>query len=200
VFVTRRRFLGSVLLVAVSLGTAALIEACYECFGLDGTLQLGPRAIGLTVMAVVCGGVALLIFAKSCFRSDSVLERARLRRDLFAKLPFSGTGIRFTALVAMLQLFGMCLVQFGDSAPIAGQDLLGWGTSLMLVLLGAVVVRCVLRLMPHLAPLIAFILLGIPARRRAARRMAFVRPRPMAGCATCPRVMFKRPPPHWLHA
>ncbi len=195
-----KRFTPVALLVAVSLGTAAIIETLYECFGLDGDpVHLG-RAFLLGGVALGCAAIVMALVAMSCSRCQNRRYRAYLQRELFDRLPFKGTGLRFTAIVAILQSICMAVIQFGDSAPNAREDLIGWATSLLLVLVGTVVVRCLLRLMPRLAPLIAVFFVGIPRPRHATRPVAVSRSRPIAGCDSWPRILFKRPPPHPLHA
>lgn len=195
-----KRLLPNVLLVAASLGTAALIESCYECFGLDGDPVDLSRAFLLGGVTLGCAAIVMALVARSCSRCDNGRYRTYLQRELFDRLPFDGMGLRFTAIVALLQSICMALVQLGDPAPNAREDLIGWGTSLLLVLVGTIVVRCLLRLMPRLAPLIAEFFIGISRPRPPTRSDAVLRSRPIAGCDSWPRIMFKRPPPHPLHA
>ncbi|MBC5822887.1 MAG: hypothetical protein GIX01_13055 [Candidatus Eremiobacteraeota bacterium] len=194
------RLIPVTLLVAVSLGTAAAIEMFYECFGLDGDPVDFGRACVLGALAFVCAAIAAALVAESCSGCRNANGRARLRRRIFDQLPFGGSGVRFTAIVALLQSVCMAMVQFGDPAPNAREDFMGWATSLLLVLLGTVVVRCLLRLMPRLAPLAAVFFIGIVRPNRPAWRVRVMRSRPMAGCETWPRMMFKRPPPRLLNA
>ena len=196
----RKRLLPILLLVAASLGTAALIESCYECFGLDGDPIHIVRVGYLGALALSCAAIVAACVFESCRRCESRRYRAHLQRDILDRLPFSGEGIRFTAVVALLQAFCMASIQVGDSMPNAGEDLIGWATSLLLLLVGTVVVRCLLRLMPTLTHAIVVLFLGVARPRQEPRALFISRSRPIAGCDSMPRVMYKRPPPHLVHA
>lgn len=190
----------TLLLVAASLGTAAFIESFFECFGLDGDPIHIIRVGYLGGLALGCAAIAAGLIFESCCRCESRRYRSHLQRDLIDRLPFSGDGVRFTAVLALLQAFCMALIQLGDSVPNAGEDLLGWATSLLLLLVGTVGVRCLLRLMPGLAHAIVVFFVAVLRPPRAARAHFITRSRPIAGCESMPRVMYKRPPPHPVHA
>lgn len=196
----RKRLSPILLLLAASLGTAALIESCYECFGLDGDPIHIVRVSFLGALAAGCAAVLAALVFESCSRCDGRRYRAHLQRDIFDRLPFFGKGLRFTAVVALLHAVCMASIQLGDSAPNAGEDLIGWATSLLLLIIGTIVVRCILRLMPRLAQAIVVLFIGVARPRQAARALFISRSRPIAGYNSMPRVMYKRPPPRPVHA
>lgn len=196
---SRGRVVPLVLLFVVSLGTAATIEACYECFGLDGDPIHLVRAAGLGLLAVLCAGIALALVFESLSRCPDARPRSHLQRDLLDRLPFGGSGVGFTVVVAALQSLCMAAIQLGDSIPNAGEDVVGWTISSLFVVLGTLVVRSVLRIVPRLAAAIAALFLRIFAPKPGFRP-SFERSRPIGGCERLPRVMLKRPPPHPLHA
>ncbi len=194
-----RRVVPLLLLFVVSLGAAATIEACYECFGLDGDPIHLVRAAGLGLLAVACAGIALAIVFPRLSRCQDAGSRAHLQRVVLDRLPFGGSGVGFTVVVAALQSLCMAAIQMGDSIPNAGENVFGWTVSSLFVIVGTLVVRSLLRLVPHLAAVIATLFLRIFAAK-SAFRPSFARPRPIGGCARLPRVMLKRPPPDPLHA
>jgi hypothetical protein len=121
------------------------------------------------------------------------------RRHHLDRLPFSGHGFRFTAIGAVLQALGMASIEIGDT-PNPNEDVIGWATSLLLVLAGTVVVRFFLRLMPRLAHAIVVLFVCVSRPPQAARVVFIVRSRSIDGFDHMPQVMFKRPPPHPVHA
>jgi len=187
------------LLLAVSLATAAIIEASYECFGLNRDPIHLMRAAGLALFAAVCVGVVLALVFESFSHCRNGRPRAHLQREVLDRLPFGGSGIGFTVVVAALQSLCMAAIQLGDSTPNAGEDVVGWTLSSLFVIIGTLVVRSLLRLVPRLAAAIAALFLRIFAPKPPFRP-SFERSRPIGGCARLPRVMLKRPPPHPLHA
>ncbi len=190
-----RRLSPILLLLAASLGTSALIEACFDGFGLDGDPVHFARPEALAALALLCAIGVLGVVLKSCTRCENGRYRDHIRRELIARLPCGGRGVRFTAIVALVQLVCTAFIQISDSVQNPREDLIGWATSLLLVLLGTIVVRFVLRMVPRLAPLVAvfFVKLAQPPQSRLFIRC--LRCRPIAGCICWPRVMFMRPPP-----
>jgi hypothetical protein len=194
-----QRLLPMFILVAASLGTAALIESCVEAFGIDGDpIYLGRVGL-LGVLALACAGIVATFVAQSCTHCELGRYRAHLQRDVLDRLPFSGHGFRFTAIVAVLQALCMASIQIGDT-PNPNENVIGWATSFLLVLTGTVVVRFFLRLMPRLAHAIVVLFVRVCRPRQAARVVFVVRSRSIGGFDDMPQVMFKRPPPHPVHA
>lgn len=194
----RRRVVPLILLFVVSLGTAATIEACYECFGLDGDPIHLVRALELGLLAMLCAGVALTLVFERLSRCPDANARAYFQRDILDRLPCGGTGVGFTVFVAVLQSLCMAAIQMGDSIPNAGEDVAGWTISSLFVVIGTLIVRSLLRLVPRLAAAIVALFLRIFALKIVFRPS--FESRPIGGCARIPRVMFKRPPPRPLHA